>query len=199
MIQVVAYKTGSVFAGAALLWVKEAGSWSLMWVVFGSLYMTCLGLVWGLGLGYSANITEKEKQQSKDESQQGLSLQFLVDNWQRMLSVPGTVWMVTFVVFYKLCERGEGTLPIYLVDKAVPMSALAFFNGVVRSVASISGSMVGGLLLSSQSYKPGLLMFHTACLRIVPLSIQYIIIGTWGTQPISNSLDSINIDSIMFY
>ena len=42
-------------------------------------------------------------------------------------------------------------------------------------------------------------MMHTACLRVVPLSIQYIIIVMWGTEPITNSLDSINFDSIMFY
>ena len=148
IIQVVAYKAGSVFAGAALLWVNEAGSWSLMWIVFGSLYFTCLGLIWGLGLGYGGDI--KEKKQSEDESQR-LSLQFLVDNWQKMISVPGTVWMVTFVMFYKLCERGEGTLPIYLVDKAIPVSSLAFWTGVVRSVASIGGSALSGFLLSSDS------------------------------------------------
>ena len=197
-IQVVAYKAGSVFAGAALLWVKEASSWSRMWTVFSGLYLLCLLLVVGLGLGHKSRSKENEEERSTDDKST-LNLAFLMENWKKMLEVPGTYWMIMFVVFYKLCERGEGTLPIYLVDKAVPMSALAFFNGVVRSVASISGSMVGGLLLSSQSYKPGLLMFHTACLRVVPLSVQYIIIVTWGTQPISNSLDNINFDSIMFY
>merc|ERR1719312_2032916 len=202
MIQVVAYKTGSVFAGAALLWVKEAGSWSLMWVVFGGLYMTCLGLIWGLGLGYSGEITEKEKQQSKDESQQGLSLQFLADNCQRMLSVPGTGWMVTFVMFYKLCERGEGTLPIYLVDKAIPVSSLAFWTGVVRSVASIGGSAVSGFLLTSDSgsdrVKPSELMLKTACLRIIPISVQFFIILYWGREPVTD-LGGLNTDTHLYY
>ena len=56
-------------------------------------------------------------------------------NWRMMLSVPGTAGMVAFVLTYKLCERGEATLPIYLVDKGVPVSSLAFWNGVVRSVS----------------------------------------------------------------
>ena len=51
--------------------------------------------------------------------------------------------MISYVLFYKLCERGEGTLPLYLVDKGVPMSKLAFWNGIVRSAASIGGSTIG--------------------------------------------------------
>ena len=199
IIQVVAYKAGSVFAGAALLWVNEAGSWSLMWIVFGSLYFTCLGLIWGLGLGYGRDI--KEKKQSEDESQR-LSLQFLVDNWQKMISVPGTVWMVTFVMFYKLCERGEGTLPIYLVDKAIPVSSLAFWTGVVRSVASIGGSALSGFLLSSDSgsvrVKPSELMYKTACLRIVPISVQFVIILCWGREPVTD-YGGLNTDTVLYY
>ena len=64
-----------------------------------------------------------------------LSAAWLVANWRRMLGVPGTAGMVAFVLTYKLCERGEATLPIYLVDKGVPVSSLAFWNGVVRSVS----------------------------------------------------------------
>ena len=39
--------------------------------------------------------------------------------------VPGTAWMVAFVLTYKLCERGEATLPV---------ASLTFWKGVVRSV-----------------------------------------------------------------
>ena len=63
-----------------------------------------------------------------------LSAGWVVVNWRRMLSVPGTAGMVALEVTYKLCERGEATLPIYLVDKGVPVSSLAFWKGVVRSV-----------------------------------------------------------------
>ena len=63
MIQVVAYKAGSVFAGAALLWVKEASSWAAMWAVFGSLYLLCLALVQGLGLGYSKKTRIEEEKE----------------------------------------------------------------------------------------------------------------------------------------
>ena len=202
IFQVVAYKAGSVFAGAALLWVKEASTWSIMWIVFGSLYITCLGLIWGLGLGYSGDINRNEKKQAEPESE-GLSWDFLVNNWQRMISVPGTVWMVTFVTFYKLCERGEGTLPIYLVDKAIPVSSLAFWTGVVRSVASIGGSAISGFLLSSDSgfsvrMKPSELMLKTACLRIIPIFLQFIIILCWGREPVTD-FGGLNTDTLLYY
>jgi len=200
MIQVVAYKAGSVFAGAALLWVKEASSWRLMWIIFGSLYIICLGLIWGLGLGYSGDRKENEKKQPVDDGYEGLSLEFLVANWQRMISVPGTVWMVTFVMFYKLCERGEGTIPIYLVDKGVSVSSLAFWTGVVRSVASIGGSAVSGFLLSSESgrVKASELMLRTACLRIIPITFQFIIILCWGREPVTD-LGGLNTDTVLYY
>ena len=133
MIQVVAYKAGSVFAGAALLWVKEASSWAAMWAVFGCLYLLCLVLVQGLGLGYSKK-TRMEEEKEEEDAGPRLSAPWLVANWRRMLSVPGTAGMVAFVLTYKLCERGEATLPIYIVDKGVPVASLTFWKGVVRSV-----------------------------------------------------------------
>ena len=66
-IQVVAYKAGSVFAGAALLWVKEASSWSRMWTVFSGLYLLCLLLVVGLGLGHKSRSKDKQEKSSTEE------------------------------------------------------------------------------------------------------------------------------------
>lgn len=86
-----------------------------------------------------------------DDGYEGLSLEFLVANWQRMILVPGTVWMVTFVMFYKLCERGEGTIPIYHVDKGVSVSSLASGPAWSGKVASIGGSAVSGFLSKNQA------------------------------------------------
>ena len=66
--------------------------------------------------------------------------------------------MISFVLFYKLCERGEGTLPLYLVDKGVPMAKLAFWNGIVRSAASIGGSTIGSLMDTFVSYHTSILI-----------------------------------------
>jgi len=200
-IQVVAYKAGSVFAGALLLWVKEVGSWSLMWTSFGCLYLLCLLLILSLELGYKTNNNTNKAEDKSDKSsfEPSLTINFMLQNWKRLLEVPGTKWMISFVLFYKLCERGEGTLPLYLVDKGVPMAKLAFWNGIVRSAASIGGSTIGGYLLSTEKFKPGQLMLYTAALRVLPISIQFILILFWGHAPVKNSLDDFNLDSLMFY
>ena len=42
--------------------------------------------------------------------------------------VPGTAWMVAFVLTYKLCERGEATLPIYRVVRSVNSTMDKYIN-----------------------------------------------------------------------
>merc|ERR550539_1247586 len=80
-IQVVAYKVGSVFAGAALLWVNEVTSWPMMWAVFFSLYLLCLLLINNLRLGFTDSATPQEQDFP-------LSLAAMRDNWGRILEVP---------------------------------------------------------------------------------------------------------------
>ena len=92
-IQVVAYKAGSVFAGALLLWVKEVGSWSLMWTSFSCLYLLCLLLILSLELGYKNktknNLKTAEDKSDKSSSEPSLTINFLLQNWKRLLEVPG--------------------------------------------------------------------------------------------------------------
>ena len=83
-----------------------------------------------MGLGFKQQQPQDDK--AKDKGDAKIDVDFLVRNWSQMLSVPGTMWMISYVMFYKLCERGEGTLPLYLVDKKVSVSSLAFWNGIVR-------------------------------------------------------------------
>merc|ERR1719430_294174 len=109
--------------------------------------------------------------------------------------------MVCFVLFYKLCERGLGVLPIYLVDKGVPMSRLAFWTGLVKSAVYLSGSSYSGFLLSVRNVSPKTLLSFTAKLRCLPLILQFFLISAWGTDPIVSveMLDMVSKDSPMFY
>ena len=173
-----------------MLWVNELTSWSIMWLVFSSLYLLCLLLINNLRLGFTDSATPKDCP---------LSLAAMRDNWMRILDVPGTRWMLTFVLCYKLCERAEGTLPLYLVDKAVPIARLAFWTGVVRPLASITGSIIGsGVFLSSN---PDQVLLTWTKIRIIPIFVQLFIIRLWGSDPIaaSDNLDNLTVDSIMFY
>jgi len=108
--------------------------------------------------------------------------------------------MICFLLFYKLCERGEAVFPIYLVDKKIPLQILAFWNGIVRSSASISGSAFSGSLLSSSRSKPKSVLVIFASLRIVVLLLQTVLIWTWGKDPVDQeSLSELSRDSILFY
>ena len=54
---------------------------------------------------------------------------------------------------------------------------------------------MGGYLLSSDTYKPGRLMLHSASVRIVPIATQLVIIHCWGHEAVTDSWN----DCIMFY
>jgi len=191
-IQVMAYKAGSVFAGGSLLWVRDFTNWSVMWIIFGSLYLTCICLVCGLRL-----VSPEERAVPRP----GQPINPVRENLSSIFRVEGTKWMVGFVLFYKLCERGEGTLPIFLVDKGVPISKLAFWTGIVRSASSLSGSSLGGFLLSAKNLSPRTVLHQAAVLRCFPIFLQFVLISAWGTEPISSAdtLEDLNFDSIMFY
>eukprot|EP00090_Calanus_glacialis_P011870 TRINITY_DN20262_c0_g1_i1.p1 TRINITY_DN20262_c0_g1~~TRINITY_DN20262_c0_g1_i1.p1 ORF type:complete len:451 (-),score=116.56 TRINITY_DN20262_c0_g1_i1:174-1526(-) len=191
-IQVMAYKAGSVFAGGSLLWVRDLTNWSVMWIIFGSLYLICICLVCGLRLVSSEERAVPRPGEPLNPVRENLSSIFMVD---------GTRWMVGFVLFYKLCERGEGTLPIFLVDKGVPISKLAFWTGIVRSAASLTGSSLGGFLLSAKKLSPRTVLNQAAVLRCFPIFLQFILISAWGTQPITSAdtLEDFSFDSLMFY
>ena len=57
--------------------------------------------------------------------------------------VAGTIWMVCFVMFYKLCERAEQTFSMYLVDKHVPTTTLAAWSTILKTF-SLAGSTYAG-------------------------------------------------------
>merc|ERR1711953_1211739 len=79
------------------------------------------------------------------------------------------------------------------------MARLAFWTGVVRPAASISGSIMGsGVFLASG---PDQVLLTWTKIRIFPIVVQLFIIRLWGTDPItaSDNLDNLTVDSIMFY
>ena len=62
----------------------------------------------------------------------------------KLFKVNGTMWMVCFVMFYKLCERAEQTFSMYLVDKQVPTTKLAAWSTILKT-CSLLGSTYAGL------------------------------------------------------
>lgn len=197
-VQVVAYKCGSVFAGGALLFLMDSVGWSGMWIGFGSIYFICIYLVIFLNLVDTSDVKSANDDITSDSTSM---FKMVVENISSLFHVPGTKWIVTFVLFYKLCERGESVFPIFLVDKGIPMTKMAFWNGVVRAMASVGGSTFSGYLLSSRRVAVMKVLLLFAKMRIIPIAGQLLIIRFWGLNAIKSAedLDKISFDCFMFY
>jgi len=201
-VQVVAYKCGSVFAGGTLLWMKDSLGWAVMWVGFSSIYFICIFLITYLNLVAPHNDDKDDASTSSVETKETKSVITLVkENLSEVFKVEGTWWIVSFVLFYKLCERGESVFPIYLVDKGVSMSKMAFWNGIVRAIASVSGSSYSGYLLSSKSVKVNQVLLTFTQWRCLPILVQSFIIRFWGYSAMEDeqNLDRLSLDSCLFF
>jgi len=191
-VQVVAYKLGAVMVGGSLLWVGEEWGHPFMWFCFSLLYFVVVMLILSLNLIHTTNNTDRGSSSS--------TISMINENLSKIFKVEGTLWMVIFLLFYKLCERGEAVFPIYLVDKKIPLQRLALWNGVVRSVASIGGSATGGVLISNMKWKPRRVLMMFASVRIIPMLAKTILVGLWGFDSVDlQDLDRVSLESAFFY
>ncbi|CAM5115337.1 unnamed protein product [Natator depressus] len=156
-IQVVAYKLGSVLAGGGLLTLMHLLGWGVLFLLLAIIYLLAILYVWSapelwLTLGRP--------------SQDGQPRTRTFNPWrilQELLRVPGTLWTTGFVFLYKLGEQGTTTMfPLFLLDHGFSTQQLGFWNGVVAMVFSITGSSLGGQLMSKQSLRacPGSMTNH---------------------------------------
>ncbi|XP_077988924.1 major facilitator superfamily domain-containing protein 3-like [Glandiceps talaboti] len=107
-----------------------------------------------------------------------------------MFGVPGTLWMMVYVVTYKLGEQGAiGLLPLYLVDCNISASHVGLWTGVIGQSLSILGSLVAGWMLSYYMLKPMSLLPTLFFVRIIPLVLMNFIL--W--------CDMVNEQSIFLY
>ena len=153
-IQVVSYKAGSIFAGGILLYLEHILGWSGMFIVFASIYFICILLITRLKL-VERSLPINKPVAYKDpviEKLSSANTSAINDNREnsalhaffKLFKVNGTMWMVCFVMFYKLCERAEQTFSMYLVDKQVPTTTLAAWSTLLKTF-SLLGSTYAGL------------------------------------------------------
>ena len=151
-IQVVAYKAGSIFAGAMLLYLEHIIGWSGMFSVLASIYIICILLVKCLNLvERSTPLSQLSTPEKNQNEPSNFSLHSIVNDiisafytFFELFRINGTLWMVFFVMFYKLCERAEQTFSMYLVDKHVPTTTLAGWSTLFKT-SSLLGSTFAGL------------------------------------------------------
>ncbi|XP_023347956.1 major facilitator superfamily domain-containing protein 3 isoform X2 [Eurytemora carolleeae] len=168
-VQVIAYKLGAVSVGGILLWVGEVFGHQIMWSLFSLLYLVVVLLVVSLSLIQS-------KPANQTTVQEKSTIIMIKENLRQIFRLNGTGWMVGFLLFYKLCERGESVFPIYL------------------------GSGFGGYLLSRKLWKPRRVLLFFCSLRVLPILLQTLIIYMWGMEGIKlEDLDIVSIHSFYFH
>ena len=134
-----------------------------MWLVFSSLSFICICLVWNLGLVKSEKTAEQREVWKPNQS-----IKVIKESLISKFKMKGTTWLVCFVLFYKLCERAGRTLPMYLVDKEIPVPKLAFWTGSVRSAVYLGGSSMYEFLLSARNISHRTILLASAKLRCFP-------------------------------
>ena len=69
--------------------------------------------------------------------------------YRQMLSAPGALWVMAYLMVHKLGERGViNTFSLFLRRNGVTLSDLAFWDGTLASVLSLAGSFYAGYALS---------------------------------------------------
>lgn len=196
-VQVVAYKAGSVFAGGLLLWVQDQVGWTGMFYAFGAIYFLTLVLMKSLQLTKRSSEHKVENVKKSDEFNSNQSLWTL---FKEIVTVESTVYMINFVLFYKLCERAEQTFSLFMVDKNVPKSQMALWSTIMRTF-SLLGSTYGGYALSKHYDCAKHLLSQYCFLRTLPIIGQFAILCYWGPDIVEDTarFSSWNSDSVFMY
>ncbi|KAJ7338230.1 hypothetical protein JRQ81_010942 [Phrynocephalus forsythii] len=146
MIQVVAYKLGSVMAGGGLLTFLHHLGWGALFVYLATVYALAIVFTW------LADLKVRRRHASTDSYLQASRS----NPWRifrDILYVPDTPWTAGFVFIYKLGEQGAISMfPLFLLDHAFSPAKLGFWNGIVSMIFSIAGSSLGGHLIPRQRY-----------------------------------------------
>uniref|UniRef100_A0A8C3T9P7 Major facilitator superfamily domain-containing protein 3 n=1 Tax=Chelydra serpentina TaxID=8475 RepID=A0A8C3T9P7_CHESE len=166
-IQVVAYKLGSVLAGGGLLTLMHLLGWGVLFLLLAVIYLLAILYVWS-----ASELWLTVGRPSQDGQPRARTF----NPWrilQELLYVPGTLWTAGFVLLYKLGEQGATTMfPLFLLDHGFSTQQLGFWNGVVAMVFSITGSSLGGQLMSKRRLSPRSLLKALLLLRFCSLNLQ---------------------------
>jgi MFS family permease len=135
--QVVGYKAGMLFAAGLLVPLRPRIGWDgILYALGGILLLWAIGLLFFREPAAAAKVAEKRR-----------SLRAVVDEVLRSLRAPGATWLVLFVASYKVGEEmADAMLRPFLIDAGFSVAQLARWIGSYGMVASLAGSLFGGLL-----------------------------------------------------
>ena len=164
-----------------------------VWLLFAFVYFVATGLIF-----YALPSPEHSIKEQNLKSEKKIDVRLVLRDLKEVATVTGTSTMVIFVLFYKLAERGENLMPIFLVDKKVPLASLGLWTGAVRSSASLAGSAIAGFLISSHEVSPHMLLKRSAWLRCLPVLGQLLVVHLWPQEDFPTLLYAASIFLLCF-
>ncbi|MCE9669629.1 MFS transporter [Myxococcus stipitatus] len=168
-IQVVGYKLGMLTGGGLLVWASRYIGWPGLFLSMSAL---CL-----LALGVTLSFRETSSSRPRDVAdsapdEPALTWPMMRERLGAVLRVPGIGWLLLFIATYKLGETMADVLyKPFLLDSGIPDWRIGQWVGTWGNVASILGSVAGGLLATRMPVLGALGL--TAALRVFPL------VGRW--------------------
>jgi MFS family permease len=173
--QVVGYKLGMLVGGGALVALMGLIGWQGMFFAMAALCIAVMLVLTFTPERPAGNTASGEAPPSWREIGQRV---------RAALKLDGALWLLLFVATYKVGEEIATTLfKVFLVDRGVPVETAALWLGTWVMIASLSGSLFGGLIASRMKLVEA--VGWTAGLRVLPL------LGLWaivaGLLPITAS------------
>jgi PAT family beta-lactamase induction signal transducer AmpG len=160
--QVVGYKFGMMFAGGGVIaWTGDRIGWPGL-----LLAMAALCLAAFVVMLFAREPAPREGAATR------VNWDEVFGRLKQALLLPGTGWLLLFVGTYKLGESMSDVLyKPFLVDAGIPATRILLWVSTWGTVASILGSVAGGLLASRMPLLGAVAL--TATLRVGPL------VGRW--------------------
>lgn len=184
--QVVGYKVGTLVSGGVLTWLSDHMPWSVLFFVLVGVYSLSTFLV-TIGISHTEGThteeTEKSDHTSKQTDNEDGQYGWFFTHLAEVYRSNGTKWIIVFVLLYKLGEQGAiSMVPLFLVDKDLPMSQIGFWTGMIGQLVSIVGSFIGGWLISHLSWNTLDLLRVSCMLRLFPLCSQIFVMWLWSEE-----------------
>ncbi|CAL4108267.1 unnamed protein product, partial [Meganyctiphanes norvegica] len=210
-IQVVMYKVGCLVGGAGFSYVMIKSSWKTVFLLMATMYLvTC---VWATRMKINSrsqtneSLKNKNNENSKKYQKYRKSDEYYLKKYastvkskeskytkfvrivQSILKASGTLWLICYVVIYKMGERGAiNNFPLFLLDKGLDQSYLHFWSGTICQGLSILGSFMGGITLAKPNADIISLLVSHSCQRLTAVALQCIIVYMWDDYELNRDV-----------
>ncbi|XP_071101577.1 major facilitator superfamily domain-containing protein 3-like [Haliotis cracherodii] len=209
--QVVGYKIGAVVGGGLLTWLSDYLNWMMLFQCLAAVYVFAVFAAWmfipsnpdhfhddSLTPNTCSKNSEEISQETNkcdidDHSMQQRSenigknevksaFLLIIDHFKLMLRPEGTIWIAVYVLLYKLGEKGSlSMIPLFLLDQGLSTSVVGLWTGMMGQVVSITGSVLGGVIMSRYGQSTLGLLKTLSVIRTIVLVILCSLISAWSS------------------